>query len=67
MIVLRRFSLVLFVLGIPPLLTAALYVGGNILLQLTQRVIDPQIPVYAAGIEFAAFFIIALFEARARW
>jgi hypothetical protein len=63
----RRLFLVLLVLTIPPLLTAGLYYGTNYLLAATNKVVDPEIPVYAAYIEITLFFIVMLLEAKARW
>lgn len=64
---LRRFALVLFVLVVPPLLTAALYVAANVMLALTHRVVDPDVPIYAAIIEFVVFSAVAAYEAWTRW
>lgn len=67
MTVLRRFSLFLFVLVAPPLMTAFLYLASVSLLHATQRVIDPQILRYAAGIELPIFLFFAVLEAKNRW
>ena len=67
MTVLRRFSLFLFVLVVPPLMTAILYVVSVSLLHATSRVIDPNILWYAAAIELPIFLFFALLEAKNRW
>ncbi|HEX3431819.1 MAG TPA: hypothetical protein VHT03_13140 [Rhizomicrobium sp.] len=64
---LRKLSLVGFVLALPPLMTAVLYLASVSLLHATQRVIDPQILWYAAAIELAVFFFFAVLEAKNRW
>ena len=65
--VLRRFSLVGFVLIAPPLMTALLYAASQTLLHATNRVIEPQILWYAAIIELPVFFIFAVLEVKNRW
>ena len=67
MLALKRLLLVIFVLAAPVILTGLLYLGTGALLAATNRVIDPQIVQYAAAIEFAVFFFIAVLEARSRW
>ncbi len=67
MLALKRLMLVIFVLVVPAILTALLYYGTVALLAATNRVIDPNIITYAAVAEFAAFFFIAILEARSRW
>jgi hypothetical protein len=67
MLALKRLLLLIFVLAVPPILTAFLYYGTFALLGATNRVIDPQIVQYAAVGEFAIFFLIAVLEARSRW
>jgi hypothetical protein len=67
MLALKRVLLVIFVLVAPPLLTALLYWGTGALLAATNRVIDPQIVQLAALAEFAAFFFVAVLEAKDRW
>jgi hypothetical protein len=64
---LHRLSLVVFVLVAPPLLTAVFYIGSKYLLQATRRAIAPEVLWYAAAIEFAIFFFMAVLEARSRW
>lgn len=63
----KRIFLLLFVLAAPPLLTAGLYVGSQYLLRATNRTIDPKVLTYAAVIELAVFFWVAILEAKARW
>lgn len=65
--ILRRFSLLAFVLVAPPLTTAFLYAVSVALLRATNRVIEPQFLWYAAAIELPVFFIFAVLEARNRW
>jgi hypothetical protein len=67
MLALKRLLLVIFVLVVPGLLTAVLYVAANALLAATNRVIDAQILQDAAIIEFVVFFFVAILEARSRW
>jgi hypothetical protein len=67
MLALKRLMLVIFVLAMPPILTALLYYGTFALLAATNRVIDPQIVQYAAVGEFALFFFLAILEAKSRW
>jgi hypothetical protein len=67
MLALKRLALVIFVLAGPALLTALLYWGTGALLAATNRVIDPQIVRLAALVEFAAFFFVAVLEAKDRW
>ncbi|MGA9795776.1 MAG: hypothetical protein WBQ17_09600 [Rhizomicrobium sp.] len=67
MLALKRLLLLIFVLAMPPILTAFLYYGTFALLRATNRVIDPQIVQYAAVGEFAIFFFVAVLEARSRW
>jgi len=67
MLALKRLLLVIFVLVVPGLLTALLYVAANALLAATNRVIDPQIVTDAAVVEFALFFFVAVLEAKNRW
>jgi hypothetical protein len=64
---LRRFFLVVFVLVAPPLMTAAFYGGSKYFLRTTHRVIAPDVLWYAAAVELAIFFIVAVLEARSRW
>ena len=65
--VLRRFSLVGFVLVAPPLLTGLFYVGSQFLLRATSRTIEPQVLWYAAAIELPVFFVFAVLEVWNRW
>jgi hypothetical protein len=67
MLALKRLMLVIFVLAGPALLTALLYWATGALLAATNRVIDPQIVRLAAVVEFAAFFFVAVLEAKDRW
>jgi hypothetical protein len=67
MLVIRRASLIGFVLVVPVMMTAALYFGSIMLLHATNRVIDPQILWYAAAIELPVFFFFAALEAKGRW
>jgi hypothetical protein len=67
MSVLRRLSLVGFVLVAPPLMTGLFYVGSKFLLHATSRTIEPQILWYAAVIELPVFFVFAVLEAWSRW
>ena len=67
MSVLRRLSLIGFVLIAPPLMTALLYGVCQILLHSTNRVIQPEILWYAAVIELPVFFVFAVLEAWNRW
>jgi len=59
--------LIVFVLAVPPLITATLYFASTTLLHATQRVIDPQILWYAAAIELPVFLFFAVLEAKNRW
>lgn len=63
----RRIFLLLFVAVAPPLLTAGLHVGSQYLLRVTKRTVDPKTLTYAAIVEFAIFFWVAVLEARSRW
>jgi hypothetical protein len=67
MLALKRLLLVIFVLSAPVILTGLLYLATNALLAATNRVIDPQIVITAAGVEFVVFFFISVLEARSRW
>ncbi|HWD50625.1 MAG TPA: hypothetical protein VG309_11905 [Rhizomicrobium sp.] len=67
MVALKRLFLVIFVLVVPVILTALLYLGTNTLLHATNRVIDPQIVNGAAVVEFVLFFLMSLPELRNRW
>lgn len=63
----KRVLLVILVLAGPPLATALLYWGTGALLAATNRVIDPEIVRLTAVAEFAAFFFVAVLEAKDRW
>lgn len=67
MAIVRRASLIGFVLVVPALMTGALYVASTTLLHATHRVIDPQILWYAAAIELPVFLFFAVLEAKGRW
>lgn len=67
MLALKRLLLVILVLVIPAGLTVLLYWGTGALLAATNRVIDPEIVRLAATVEFAAFFFVAVLEAKDRW
>ena len=67
MLALKRVLLVIFVLMAPPLLTTLLYWGTGALLIATNRVIDPETIRLAAGVEFMAFLLVAVLEAKDRW
>jgi hypothetical protein len=67
MTVFRRAWLLVFVLAAPPLTTAILYMASRLLLQATNRIIDPQILWYAGTVELPVFFIFAALEAKNRW
>lgn len=65
--IVRRMSLIGFVLLVPVIMTAALFFASLMLLHATNRVIDPQILWYAAAIELPVFLFFAVLEARGRW
>ena len=67
MAIVRRASLIGFVLVVPTLMTTALYFLSVMLLHATNRVIDPQILWYAAAIELPVFLFFAVLEAKGRW
>jgi hypothetical protein len=67
MTMVRRLSLLGFVLIAPPVATALMYGGTHVLLGATHRIIDPQIVWYAAMVELPVFFFFAVLEARDRW
>jgi hypothetical protein len=67
MVVLRRLTLLGFVLAAPPAMTAGLYAASGFLLAATHRVIDPNILWYAAATELAVFSLFAVLEAKNRW
>lgn len=67
MIVLRRMTLLGFVLVAPPAITALLYAMSEVLLVATHRVIDPRVLWYAAAIELPVFLLFAALEAKNRW
>lgn len=67
MLVLKRILLVLITLLLPPLLTWASYRAALFVLQVTHRVIDPEMMRLATAGEFVLFFFIAVLEARERW
>jgi hypothetical protein len=67
MSIVRRLSLVGFVLVAPPLLTALFYIGSQTLLHATSRTIEPEFLWYAAMIELPVFFVFAVLEAKNRW
>ena len=64
---LHRTSLIGFVLVVPAIMTAALYLATRTLLHATHRVIDPQFLWYAAAVELPIFLFFAVLEARDRW
>jgi hypothetical protein len=64
---LRRFFLILFVLVGPPFVTALCYFGSKYMLRATHRVIAPEVLWYAAVVELAIFFFVAVLEVRGRW
>jgi hypothetical protein len=66
-IVLRRMTLLGFVLIAPPAMTALLYAMSEGLLGATHRVIDPRVLWYAAAIELPVFLLFAVLEAKNRW
>ena len=65
--VVRRLSLLGFIVIVPPLMTAVLYAASVALLQATHRMIDPQVLWYAAAIELPVFLVFAVLEAKNRW
>jgi hypothetical protein len=65
--IVKRLSLLGFVLTLPPLITAVLYAASVVLLHATRRMIDPRILWYAAAIELPIFFVFAVLEAKNRW
>ncbi len=67
MTIARRVFIVLFVLVIPPLLTAGMYVGTKYLLAATNHTIDPLVLTLTTYGELAAFVFVAILEARDRW
>jgi hypothetical protein len=67
MIVLRRMTLLGFVLVAPPAMTALLYAMSEVLLVATHRAIDPRVLWYAAAIELPVFLLFAALEAKNRW
>jgi hypothetical protein len=67
MAILRRFSVIGFVLIAPPLMTGLLFVASQALLRATNRIIEPQLLWYAAAIELPVFLVFAVLEAKNRW
>jgi hypothetical protein len=67
MSVLRRLSLIGFVVVAPPAVTALLYAASEMLLRATHRIIAPQFLWYAAAVELPVFFVFAVLEAWNRW
>ena len=65
--IIRRASLIGFVLVVPAVMTGALYLGSLTLLHATHRMIDPQVLWYAGAIELPVFFFFAVLEAKNRW
>jgi len=63
----KRLFLILILLGVPVLATAAIYRGTVYVLAATSRTIDPKLLIYAAVVEFAVFLWVAILEVRARW
>lgn len=62
-----RILIVAFVIAVPVVIVAALYVLTLFVLKATQRTIDPQIVQMASAAEYIAFLFLALIEARNRW
>jgi len=65
--IVRRLSLVGFVLMVPPLMTALLCLACVTLLHATHRIIDSQVFWYAAAIELPVLLFFAVLEAKSRW
>jgi hypothetical protein len=65
--IVRRLVLIIVVLAVPPVLTAALYYGTQYALAASHKMVDPQILYYATIAELVAFFLVMLLELRARW
>ncbi len=67
MCIVRRLSLAAFVLIAPPFVCALLYMGTQLLLQASHRIIAPQFLWYAAVVELPIFLLVAVLEAKSRW
>jgi uncharacterized membrane protein len=67
MTILRRFVLVAVCLAAPPLLSYALYVGGQYYLSVSHKVLDRETQIYAFYFELAVFYFGSLLELRSRW
>ncbi len=67
MLALKRAFLLVMVLVVPPLLTGLSYDAARFVLDETHRGIAPGVVRLVSVCEFILFFIIAVFEARARW
>ena len=63
----RRFILILFMLLVPPLLTALLYFGSEKILILGHKVADPRVLNFAAFAEILLFYFGAVLEVKDRW
>jgi hypothetical protein len=67
MVIVRRLLLIVAVLVLPVVATAAIYLATVYLLQATNRTIDPQVLHYSAMAEYAVFLLIAVLDVKNRW
>jgi hypothetical protein len=67
MVIVRRLLLIVMVLVAPVVATAAIYLATGYLLQMTNRMIDPQVLHYSAVAEYAVFLLLSVLEAKNRW
>ena len=67
MVIVRRLLLIVAVLVMPVVATAAIYLATVYLLQATNRTIDPQVLHYSAMAEYAVFLLIAVLDVKNRW
>lgn len=67
MLIVKRLFILITMLVVPVLLTAASYKLAQFVLFKTHRYIDPETIQIVTIIEFAIFFFIALLDARERW
>jgi hypothetical protein len=63
----RRFLLIALVLALPVAATALIYAISVILLQATNRTIDPQVLHYSAAAEYGVFLFLMILDVKNRW
>jgi hypothetical protein len=67
MVLIRRLLLIVVMLAVPLVATAAIYALSVFTLEATHRTIDPRALHYSAVVEYAAFLFLAFLEVKNRW